>query len=91
MSAFAQNTAGVWGNVPRGYLRGPSYWNVDMALSRNLKVAMREFELRVEVFNVFNHVNWGNPGVVLGATNSGAVTTTNGDMRIMQFAIKHSF
>ena len=26
-----------------------------------------------------------------GATNSGAVTTTNGDMRIMQFAIKHNF
>jgi hypothetical protein len=91
MAAFAQNTPGVWGNVPRGYLRGPAYWNVDMALSRNVKVATRAFELRVEVFNVFNHVNWGNPIVVLGATNSGAVTTTNGDMRIMQFAIKHNF
>ena len=45
----------------------------------------------MEVFNVFNHVNWGNPNVTLGATNSGAVTTTNGDMRIMQFAIKHNF
>jgi hypothetical protein len=91
MAAFAQNTLGVWGNVPKGYLRGPEYWDVDMALSRHLKVATREFEFRIEVFNVFNHVNWGNPGVALGATNSGAVTTTNGDMRIMQFAIKHNF
>ena len=91
MAAFAQNTPGLWGNVPRGYLRGPGYWNVDMALSRNVTVATRRFELRMEVFNVFNHVNWGNPNVTLGATNSGAVTTTNGDMRIMQFAIKHNF
>ena len=91
MAAFAQNTPGVWGNVPKGYLRGPGYWNVDMALSRNVTVATRRFELRMEVFNVFNHVNWGNPNVTLGATNSGAVTTTNGDMRIMQFAIKHNF
>jgi hypothetical protein len=98
MSAFSQNTPGSWGNVPRGYLRGPGFWNVDMALSRNVKVATREFELRAEMFNVFNHVNWGNPAagggpvnVTLGATNSGAVTTTNGDMRIMQFAIKYNF
>jgi hypothetical protein len=43
---------------------------------------------------VFNHVNWGNPtaaALALGATNAGAITTTNGDMRIMQFAIKYSF
>ena len=46
------------------------------------------------MFNVFNHVNWGNPtaaALALGATNAGAITTTNGDMRIMQFAIKYNF
>ena len=91
MAAFAQNTPGVWGNVPKGYLRGPGFWDVDLALSRNIIVAAQKFEARVEIFNLFNHANWGNPIVTLGATNAGAITTTNGDMRIMQFALKYTF
>ena len=91
MAAFAQNTPGVWGNTPKGYLRGPSFWNVDMALSRNLRMGERRLELRVEAFNVFNHVNWGNPNVTLGAGTSGQVTSTANDPRIMQFALKYSF
>src|SRR5438094_1050006 len=91
MSAFAQNTPGLWGNTPRGYVRGPAFWNMDMALSRNLKVSQHPIELRVEVFNVFNRVNFGDPVVTLGATNAGAITTAAGDMRIMQFALKYNF
>jgi carboxypeptidase family protein/TonB-dependent receptor-like protein len=91
MAAFAQNTPGVWGNTPKGYVRGPGFFNVDMALSRNVPVGGQKLELRVEVFNVFNRVNFGNPVTTLGATNAGAITTTNGDMRIMQFAAKFNF
>ncbi|HET9830621.1 MAG TPA: hypothetical protein VFP91_02880, partial [Vicinamibacterales bacterium] len=91
MSAFSQNTPGVWGNTPKGYLRGPGFLNVDMALSRNVAVSQHKIELRVEVFNVFNRVNFGNPVTTLGATNAGAITTTSGDMRIMQFAAKFNF
>jgi hypothetical protein len=91
MAAFTQNTAGVWGNVPKGYLRGPSFWNADLAFSRNLQMKTGQVELRVEAFNVFNHVNWGDPNVTLGATNSGRVTTTANDPRIMQFAVKYGF
>ena len=39
MAAFAQNTAGLWGNVPKGYLRGPAFWNADMAFSRNVRIS----------------------------------------------------
>jgi hypothetical protein len=91
MAAFAQNTPGVWGDVPKGYLRGPAFWNVDMALSRNIRMGERAVELRVEAFNVFNHVNWGTPIVTLGATNAGNITTTANDQRIMQFAVKYNF
>ena len=91
MAAFAQNTPGLWGNVPKGYLRGPGFWDVDLALSRNIKVATQKIEARVEIFNLLNHVNWGSPIVTLGATNAGAITATNGDMRIMQFALKYNF
>ena len=48
-------------------------------------------ELRVEAFNLFNHVNWGNPNVTVGNTNAGMITSTSGDPRIMQFAVKYQF
>ncbi len=91
MAAFAQNPAGLWGNVPKGYLRGPGFWNVDLALSRNVMFNGRRIELRVEAFNLFDHVNWANPNVTLANANQGRVTGQNGDPRIMQFALKYSF
>jgi hypothetical protein len=92
MAAFAQNPAGVWGDVPKGYLVGPSFWNVDMSFSRNVNMARgRRLELRVEAFNIFDHVNWANPNVVLGNANQGRITNTTGDPRIMQFAVKYGF
>jgi len=92
MAAFAQNPAGVWGDTPRGYLRGPGFWNVDLAFSRNLSLtASRRIELRVEAFNLFDNVNWGNPNVTLASATQGRITSTSGDPRIMQFAIKYGF
>jgi hypothetical protein len=92
MAAFAQNPAGVWGDTPRGYLRGPGFWNVDLALSRNLALSPgKRIELRVEAFNLFDTVNWGNPNVTLASATQGRITSTSGDSRIMQFAIKYGF
>jgi hypothetical protein len=92
MAAFAQNPAGVWGDTPRGYLRGPGFWNVDLAFSRNLNLTPgRRLELRVEAFNLFDTVNWGNPNVTLASATQGRITSTSGDSRIMQFAIKYGF
>src|SRR4029453_6759298 len=34
LAAFAPNSPGDWGNTPRGYLMGPSFWNADIAFSR---------------------------------------------------------
>lgn len=92
MAAFSQNGPGDWGNTPKGYLIGPSFWNADVSFSRNLGLANgRRIELRVEAFNLTNHVNWGNPNVTLGSATQGRVTTTNGNARIMQFAMKYTF
>jgi hypothetical protein len=94
LAAFAPNTPGLWGNTPRGYLVGPAFWNVDVSFSRNVGLASgRRLELRVEAFNVLDHVNWANPTVQIGSTalTNGRVTNTAGDPRIMQFAIKYSF
>jgi Carboxypeptidase regulatory-like domain len=91
-AAFAPNTPGLWGNTPKGFLRGPAFWNVDLALSRNLGVGQgKHVEVRVECFNVFNHVVPGDPNTTFGNANFGKVTSTGGDPRIMQFAAKFVF
>jgi Carboxypeptidase regulatory-like domain len=94
LSAFAPNTPGNWGNTPRGYLVGPSFWNADLAFSRNINMTQgKRLEIRVEAFNVFDHQNWANPTVTIGSTSltNGRVTNTTGDPRIMQFALKYNF
>jgi hypothetical protein len=94
LAAFAPNTPGVWGNVPRGYLRGPGFWNVDAAFSRGIPVGDgNRIELRLEAFNLLDHENWANPTVQIGSTalTNGRVTTTVGDPRILQFAVKYNF
>jgi hypothetical protein len=92
MAAFRNNSPGVWGDVPRGYLFGPSFWNADLAFSRNINIpGGRRFEVRVEAFNVFDHVNWANPNVTVDSGTAGRITNTSGDPRIMQFALKYNF
>ena len=54
----------------------------------------RRVEIRVEAFNLFDMVNWANPtnaNLVLDDANAGRITTTSGDPRIMQFALKWQF
>jgi hypothetical protein len=65
---------------------------VDLALSRNLPLgSSKHVEVRVESFNIFNHVVPGDPNVTLGNANFGKVTSTGGDPRIMQLAAKFVF
>ena len=61
------------------------------ALSRNLRMGERRLEVRVEAFNVFNHVNPSNPVSVLNNPNFGQVISTATDQRILQLALKYLF
>lgn len=91
-NAFAPNTPGSWGDTPRGFLRGPAYWNIDLALSRTLRLRnTNEIQLRMEAFNVTNRVHLGNPNVTWGSANFGRIINTSADPRVMQFAIKYGF
>jgi len=92
MAAFANAPVGTRGTTHRGAIYGPGFWNSDLAFSRNVNMsADKRVELRVEVFNVFNHVNWANPNVQLGSATAGRITATANDPRIMQFALKYAF
>jgi hypothetical protein len=52
----------------------------------------RRIELRVETFNLFNWVNYGFPAAnVSNPASFGRITSTQGDPREMQFAVKFYF
>ena len=92
MAAFANATPGQSGNTKRGTIYGPGFWNADLAFSRNVNFpGGRRVEIRVEAFNLFNHVNWANPNVTVDSATAGRITNTVGDPRIMQFALKYGF
>ena len=82
----------MWGNTPKGFLRAPGFWTVDVALSRNFAIGGgKHVEARVEAFNLFNHDNFGSPNTTYGNPNFGKITSTAGGPRIMQFAAKFVF
>ncbi|MBI4484751.1 MAG: TonB-dependent receptor [Acidobacteria bacterium] len=91
-SAFALPAAGTLGNYRKNSIEGPGYWSVDMAFSRLINSGDRPaLELRVEVFNLLNNFNWGDPVTVLNQATFGRITTMAGAPRIMQFGIKYAF
>jgi hypothetical protein len=48
-------------------------------------------QFRWEAFNVLNHPAWGLPNTNLSSPQFGQITSTNGTMRQMQFALKYVF
>jgi hypothetical protein len=50
----------------------------------------REFELRMEVFNLLNTVNFGPPAAQFGPASFGTITTAL-DPRVVQLAVKFWF
>jgi outer membrane receptor protein involved in Fe transport len=68
-------TLATYGTLPRNYLRGPGYINLDMAFSKTTAITERmKLEFRAEFFNIFNHANFLSPGV----TNNNNGTYTGG-------------
>jgi hypothetical protein len=90
-AAFGYPAAGEYGTHRANAFEGPGFWTVDLAISRLVPVSTHSLELRVEVFNLFNNFNWGNPNTNLDAGTFGRITTQSGDPRIMQFGVKYGF
>ena len=91
-AAFAYPAPGMLGNHVRGSIAGPAYWNIDLALARELSLGSTEtVELRLETFNLLNHFNWGNPTVNFDAANFGLIQTQTGIPRVLQFGIRYAF
>ena len=101
-AAFGQPAAGTVGNVGKGALTGPGFFDWDMGLFKNIPITERwRAQFRAEFFNTFNHSNFtyvGSPPSgasnypVLSVSSStfGTITSAS-DPRIIQLALKVFF
>jgi hypothetical protein len=88
------------GSFGRNTINGPSFNNTDFSIIKRTKIGEDKIiEFRWEVFDLFNHANFGQPGRVaqVGSTTFGVITNTrfptgdSGSSRQMQFALKFKF
>lgn len=90
-ASFGLPATGTFGNVGKGFLRGPNLIGMDTGIYKEFSVNERvRFQFRAEFFNVFNRVNLNNPNTNQNAGGFGTITST-GDPRIGQLALKLSF
>jgi hypothetical protein len=89
-----------FGSFGRNTIIGPSFNNTDFSIIKRTKIGEDKFiEFRWEVFDLFNHANFGQPGrtAQVGSTTFGVITSTrfptgdSGSSRQMQFALKFKF
>ncbi len=81
----------AFGNAGVGIMRGAGFADFDFSIAKNINVdESRYFQFRTEMFNAFNHPNFGPPDIRREATTFGQIlTASNG--RIIQFALKLYF
>jgi len=78
-AAFAAPAPGTFGTMRRNQLFGPGFEDVDLSVFKDTTVTERvRAQFRVEMFNVFNHVNLGQPGATFGTSSFGISSSTIG-------------
>ncbi len=89
---------GRFGSLGRNVVIGPGFNNTDFSVIKRTYITENQLiEFRWEVFDLFNHANFGQPGRVVGTANFGQITNTrfptgdSGSSRQMQFALKYKF
>ena len=72
--------------------------NMDFSAVENTKITERiNLQFRAELFDLFNHANFGNPNLTVGNSSFGTITGTRfptgdfGSSRQVQFALKLQF
>jgi len=82
-----------FGNAERNAVRGPDFWQVDLVLSKNIRVPVGSrttVQLRAEAFNLLNRTNFRVPVGNRSANNFGTITSTF-DPRQLQLGVKLTF
>jgi len=100
-AAFSVPAPGTFGNAPRDVARAPGAWQMDLGLGKRISLTeSTQLQFRTEVFNIFNHPQYGLPqsdlsagpgefGAIISTVNTGPVGT--GTPRQIQFALRLTF
>jgi hypothetical protein len=95
-SCFTQPSAFTFGNVSRTepQLRTAGSVNLDFAAFKTTSFGSGgkfNLQFRCETFNLFNHPQFGYPGMTLGSPQFGVVSSQANNPRLIQFALKTTF
>jgi hypothetical protein len=83
-----------FGNLGRNELRGFWQRRVDLSFAKSFGVrSARNVEVRWDIFNLFNTVNYALPNNTIGGTGTdfGKITDSVGGPRVMQFGLRVHF
>jgi hypothetical protein len=94
-AAFRANQQFTFGSLGRNALLGPDFENVDFSMMKRTTLFTAadqpwDLQFRWELFNAFNHTNFGFPGGTLGTPTFGQLTNASPG-RKMQFGLKVIF
>ena len=91
-AAFALPAQYTYGNLGRNAVIGPGLQSWDFGIFKNFRLGeVSHIQFRAELFNAFNHTNFGNPGTTLGNPDFGIIGYTTTNSREIQFGLKYIF
>ena len=92
-SCFVDDTIPqTYGNAGINPLYADGQQQLDSSLSKTFNITERmNLQFRVDVFNTFNHTNFGAPDSTVGDSTAGQVFYTSVDQRRMQFGLRLHF
>jgi hypothetical protein len=103
-TAFELQPSGFIGSLGRNVCTGPGLSTFDVSLNRRIRLPRlgdgSALQFRMDVFNVFNHTNFGLPDRIIFAgvapteaplTSAGRIRNTTTESRQIQFGLKLTF
>jgi hypothetical protein len=82
-----------YGSLRRNVYRGPYEQNWDFAAGKTFNITeSQKLLFRSEFFNIWNHASFANPAFIdVSGPNFGAIQSTVGTPRVIQFSLRYSF
>jgi|SRR5579883_1388042 hypothetical protein len=93
-ACFSQPATGELGNASRTPVNGPDFVNTDFSVIKRFALPWENMGLdfRAEIFNLFNHAQFGLPGSDFNSPATfGAISSTVNNPRLVQFGLKFTF
>jgi hypothetical protein len=86
------STSSPFGNAGRNTVRGPGFWQVDLALQKGFGLGLggSQLQFRAEAFNLLNRSNFGAPNGNASSPAFGTITSTY-DPRQVQLGLRVTF